>query len=189
MKTNRYYTSRRSAVTGLICGFGVAFLLATMPCRVGAQDKCDPDKTLAEIAATGVGNRFALVSFRPVEGGPTGTLKLTATGTPDKYEGERMVLVGSPPWVTRTWTKLIISGTVLLPERGGPNGDRTVFVFNGRVRAVNPQSTVTFDGDKENPLQFGLLEKYGLVYLCGSGKVVSPDGTEVILPPQSVGQR
>jgi hypothetical protein len=176
-------------VKRLKCGLGVAFLLTTMPCRLAAQDKCDPDKILAEIAASGAGNRFAMASFQPVAGGPTGTLKLAATGTPDEYEFERTLLVGTPPYTSRTWTRGTISGTVVLSDRGMPNGDRSVIVFDGRVRVVIPQNLVTFHGEKGNSLQFGLLEKHGLVYLCGSGKVVLPDATEVVLPPQSVGQR
>jgi hypothetical protein len=188
MKTGDYVTSRRPAVTGLVCGVGVACLLAAMPCRVEAQDKCDPNRALAEIAATGAGSRFVLVSVRPIAGGTTGTLKLAATGTPDEWEANREVIVGTPPFISRTSTRLLISGALVLPEERGVNGDGTVFVFTGRARAFIRQGPVIFDGDKQDPLQFGLLEKHGLVYLCGSGKVVSPDGTEVMFPPPPVGR-
>lgn len=40
-----------------------------------------------------------------------------------------------------------------------------------------------FIGNKEDPLTFVLLDGVGYVYLYGRGKVIMPDGKEVILPP------
>jgi hypothetical protein len=40
-----------------------------------------------------------------------------------------------------------------------------------------------FIGNKEDPLTFILLKGVGYAYLHGKGRVVTPDGKEVILPP------
>lgn len=62
-------------------------------------------------------------------------------------------------------------------DPGIPLGQGSVWRFKGKV--VNLLG-FTFEGNEEDPLRFVLIENHGLVFLYGSGKVISKDGTETV---------
>lgn len=77
------------------------------------------------------------------------------------------------------------------PMKSGKSGLMAFPFGNQSVHRYEVEYSFTFDrykyrfvGNKEDPLTFILMKGVGYAYLHGKGRVITPDGREVILPPK-----
>jgi hypothetical protein len=159
----------------------LAVLLAALSYAIAiGADGSQVADLVARIAAEGSGTRFVLPAIQPANDGPSGTLKLSPATGPNEYEFDVVVIQGVARF-DNFGTLTTKSGTIAyenFSELKFPNGPKSVFVFKGKVLI----GTTTFVGNEDEPLQFVLLEKHGLVYLSGSGSVALSGGKTVVLP-------
>jgi hypothetical protein len=126
-----------------------------------------------EIAKKGIGDRFTISEISPIADHPAGEHAFGFAGGASRIPGVEngMSLAGSGT-ILRFGGKTKISTEEWTPMPG--------------VRIFLPKGIkgFEFEGESENQslLSFVLIEKYGLVYLSGSGRVTFPNGRTVKLP-------
>ena len=125
------------------------------------------DILIEEISGKGIGTRFKIADFLPEEDGFVGRITIFENRPNSWAIGEGHILVSNGKSTLPSG-----SGSVIRFKGNIPG---SLVRFNGKV----PFKDYSFKGDKVYPLSFLFLENVGFVYLCGKGKVILKDGTEV----------
>jgi len=116
--------------------------------------------------------------------GKKGGLTIEALGPVAGKDGDRYKISTKLPWEKLSFPFKDKDGT-FTPRL--PMGAGSIYRVLGEVKGlfteIEPRAAkVVFKGDKDDPLYFMVLDRFGFTYLAGKGVAVLPDGTGVKLP-------